>query len=783
MFLKILIQKRKYLILFFVLLLSHAAYSQWQKIDSPKGIQVNNFYNSGDALYACSAQGVYQLNGSQWAKLSENLNFNVTSLVKLNNYLFAGISNDGIYRSNDNGGTWLKTINGLTTLYVQEVINYKGNVVVGTSYGLFLSNNNGLQWSNRNSNLVNTNIKAIIDYKDSLFVGTEYGIFTSSDTTKKWRARNVGLATNKNTTSFVDLGTKLAASFLGSGVYFSSDNAKTWTAVNTNLKNLNVKKLYFNNDTLYACTTDSLYYTNNLTTVQWKTIKTQSPSESYNSIAKFNNCVLLANSFGVYRYSNNKLVDLNTGFPNLTISKTFSIDTLLFVTTAKGMFQLDNKLNTWSYTTRFPNNSVLGIVPFDTSYLVYNATGLYVCNKKVNVWKKLSSKTNITCLATNLPNIYIGTNSEGVHRSTDKGTNWLPVNIGITGMNIKKILVVNSFLFALSDKLYKSDSNGDQWAGNGDAFTYNIVANKGNVIYKACTNNDAYYVLYKSIDYGSTWTTIMSYSSSINRVIYNPNSLSILGDYMFCFESGNINVSTSVDNIWYRGENGYTDKKPTVPGIKEIVFKDDAFYLTNTFNNIWKRVKSSFVFPQPPTNVKYKLYSTPNPSDSYVKGKITINWTNNSTTPTIGIRRYWDYADIFIPATSPSITFNIDTLSQSKDYFGKSFYLFANNNGDWSEFSSAVLDNSITNVNFTILSNNLKVYPNPVQSYLNINLDEGEMGLKAIRISNSTGSVVNIVYPNVNSCRIDFTKYPAGVYILDIVKSDNRSVKVKVLKD
>src|SRR5213075_61455 len=44
----------------------------------------------------------------------------------------------------------------------------------------------------------------------------------------------------------------------------------------------------------------------------------------------------------------------------------------------------------------------------------------------------------VTCFATSGPNLFAGTNGDGVFRSSDNGTSWTPVNTGL--IDLKKIV-------------------------------------------------------------------------------------------------------------------------------------------------------------------------------------------------------------------------------------------------------------------------------------------------------------------------------------------------------
>lgn len=771
---------KKILLNVIALFLCGNTFGQWTIIESPKGIQVNRFYQSSDSLFAGTSTGLFTQKLNKWVKLNEDFNSNVTSVLKHNKYLYAGTTTNGIYRSNDLGRTWLKVNNGITSNYVQDIKLYKNLIAAGTDGGIFFSDNNGLQWTNKSSNLPNKNVKVILEFNDSLFVGTGNGIYSSKDSAKTWNSKNTGLGSNRNVSAMVSVGSKLFVSFIGSGVYLSTDNAKNWVAVNTQLTSKNVNALYHTNDTLFAGTTDSLYYATDLTNIKWKVLPLKTPLESVSAIIKNNNSLIVGNSYGSYKYLNLKFNDMNDGFPNLIISKIFSIDTSFFAQTNKGLWRLEEKSNIWSYTRGFPNN-IQNISRFDTSYISYTENGLFISDKNLKIWKQISNKTNITCLAASNNFIFLGTKDEGIFRSSDKGKTWLPVNIGIDNMNIKNILSMDNHLFAVSDKLYKSTDYGDQWTGIGDPFTYYFIANKGATLYRGYTINDYYYTLYKSNDYANTWSTALKNSSFVGGykyVINNPSNLTILDSLMFCFTDGGINISYGSDTSWYRINKGYDDTISRGPTpINEVLKKGNDVYLRNAKNNIWKREISTIQPLLPPTDVKYFKDKNNN--------IITINWKDNSANEkSFGIRRYWDFADIKVPNNTQSIKFDIDTLSESSRYFEFPFYMYANDNGDWSPFSKpSIEDKRIASVSSLQDIKKYSLFPNPVTSLLHINTHQGGLNNLNVEIYNSLGILVFSKKFAEYSPSIDFTKFDPGFYILEINDVDNRLERFRILKE
>jgi hypothetical protein len=76
--------------------------------------------------------------------------------------------------------------------------------------------------------------------------------------------------------------------------------------------------------------------------------------------------------------------------------------------------------------------------------------------------------------------------------------------------------------------------------------------------------------------------------------------------------------------------------------------------------------------------------------------------------------------------------------------------------------------------------NELKVFPNPVQDNLNLQLGTFEPGDYYVIFNSSGEKLISDKIMNIQS-RIDFASYPAGLYLL-AVNSKNRIRYEKIIK-
>ncbi len=146
---------------------------------------VNSLIVNGNTIFAYSYNnGIFKTtnNGVSWTPVTiGNSNSEITSFAKNNNSIFAATSYnyinqtcEGIYRSNNNGNTWIAVNNGLpdSTSFNLYSINGKA-IFASTNNALYLSNNNGDSWDSVSLGMLsNINISTIALNDSLIFAGT-----------------------------------------------------------------------------------------------------------------------------------------------------------------------------------------------------------------------------------------------------------------------------------------------------------------------------------------------------------------------------------------------------------------------------------------------------------------------------------------------------------------------------------------------------------------------------------------------------------------------------------
>jgi photosystem II stability/assembly factor-like uncharacterized protein len=153
------------------------------------------------------------------------------------NYLFVAASDNGLFRSSDNGKNWMRLTNGLTNDRIISFLSHNNYLFVGTDNGIFRSSDDGINWTNSKNGFgikEKSRINCFTSNDKFIFAGANTdGIFRSSDDGNSW----VKVHTAVNRQQVLSLCVKGSLLFAGTslGIYVSSDNGDKWLAANNGL--------------------------------------------------------------------------------------------------------------------------------------------------------------------------------------------------------------------------------------------------------------------------------------------------------------------------------------------------------------------------------------------------------------------------------------------------------------------------------------------------------------------------------------------------------------------
>ena len=571
--------KKSYLVFLFLSYAVHI-YPQnfWEQTGGPNGGYVNSITSDFNGnVYAGSANGVYQfINSSDgWSSISNNLtNRNINTLaVNEDGHIYAGISGAGVWYSTNNGELWTEINNGLTNLNVYSLIVLSNQIILaGTEDGLFRSTDNGTSW-----NFILTNIfrSFTICPNGNVFAGTWDGIFMSTDDGITWEQANNGISPNifgtisvssfvcnsngdvfvgidiegdvyrstNNGNSWIQLNlhqdvlsmaiTLSGEIFVGTGpegVYHSLDNGSTWTPINNGFTHLNIPNVVnclaidSNNNTFAG---RDRYGISRLINggESWTEVNAGLITSSGIRTLTLNSSGHIfagTHGSGFFRSSNygDTWNEINNGINsrNFQYARSLSVNSsgIIFSGTAVGSYRSTNNGDNWVATLNGQDIRSLNVNSNDHVFAGRHNMGLF---------RSTNNGTNWTLLNSGLPNgsvnsivfdkddyIFVGIWAGGVYKSTDNGDSWISKNNGLTNFELSALIInSNGNIFAgTTGGIYVSTDNGDSWLlkndGLGNLYIRYLVANSSGYVFAATWGGGIYY----SDSDGSLWIEINS---------------------------------------------------------------------------------------------------------------------------------------------------------------------------------------------------------------------------------------------------------------------------------
>lgn len=241
--------------LLLTLTLSIAAQAQtpepfWEQTSGPEGATVHALVvNETGGLFAGTDQGAFRSvdDGQTWVLLDNGLpTVSVLSFaINAEGGMFAGTDGEGIFRSVDDGQTWtgVGAGSGAPPSAATMAINAEGDIFAGWGE-LYRSEDNGATWANLDlysrippyptDELPFVVLEITINTNDEIFLWTPGGPFRSGDKGETWTdiSEGVGGFTFSIT---IDADGDIFAGTCAEGLFRSGDNGETWVGINEGL--------------------------------------------------------------------------------------------------------------------------------------------------------------------------------------------------------------------------------------------------------------------------------------------------------------------------------------------------------------------------------------------------------------------------------------------------------------------------------------------------------------------------------------------------------------------
>jgi photosystem II stability/assembly factor-like uncharacterized protein len=318
---------------------------------------------------------------AQWNQSTGLQGINCQRFAKLGNTVFVGADGAGIWKSTNDGLSWIQCNNGLnasTDYSITELAVLGNNTIVAATYdnGLFKSIDYGANWVSITGNLPASKIypiTALAANETTIIVGIDsQGIYYTTDSGSTWTLANSGWTTNMFYRQLCIVGTDVFACSQD-GVFKSSISSFLWSPVINGLPGTppSIRRIYNDNDTLYLGTSSNGIYRSVDHAANWTSLNTSlTQGFRVSSIIEKNDTLYFASNGSTNNVYMSPKVNINwntvgSGLASSPNDIIFSNNNLLAATGVNGPYYFNtlgttltadnNKIQTQSSINIFPN--------------------------------------------------------------------------------------------------------------------------------------------------------------------------------------------------------------------------------------------------------------------------------------------------------------------------------------------------------------------------------------------------------------------------------------------
>lgn len=446
--------------------------------------------------------------------------------------IFAGMYHGGgIYRSTNNGDTWLSVSSGLVAndnVYALA-FSKSGLLFAGMGQGIFMSSNNGGSWSARNSGLTNLTVHTLcFDSSGYLYAGTSNGIFRSVDLGLHWTDISNGLI-DKNIWAFTVApnGNFFAGTFQG-GIFRSTNRGELWVQVNNGLTKFSIWSLAVNNKgKIFAGSMGGGAFSSSNDGNNW--IQVLNPlGPDYCRVSALvcidSNTVLAGvqddatNQFRLYR--SNDAGSTWVQSPTVPAFNVFSLAVkdsgfITAGTSGAGVFKSTDKGISWSKISIGINSSYVRTLATSSSGGIFAGLwgdGIYRSSGNINSWERIGGSNDfsrINSIAFDSSGVvFAGTQGNGVFRSSDNGGTWISTNTSIKSSSVMAMATTKTgrLYVATISGLFRSTDKGQTFSPSGinNSQTNTIAINQSGSVFIGTLTGE----IFRSTNDGSSWVRV-----------------------------------------------------------------------------------------------------------------------------------------------------------------------------------------------------------------------------------------------------------------------------------
>jgi hypothetical protein len=403
---------------------------------------------------------------SQWVRQTTGIyGGQVTALTSCNGNIFAG-TNNGVYRSQNNGADWSPVNTGLNGKSVNDLAATGSTVYVAIQVpggGVISSTDNGDSWNA-------VPFGAPIMVTQLATVGSQLFAMSSTFTLYTYSGSGGGTIVNHGIAGGA---TEVAASGLNlflaseSGLYVSTNLGVSWNLINLGIGTYSSQTLRASGNKLlvwifYGGSWHSFVSMDGGTT--WIDAGLDTSFAEVGALDNGN--VLVGRSYGPAKISSDG-ISWNDVFQFDGMTSTVSTVGGQFAGTVDGVFRTTNGGVSWvTANTGLTARKIDAMTLHDKKIFAASGKRILVSGDGALSWMELNGIVlgfleRFRCMGSSGPNLLVGVEG-GTYGSTDDGATWFTANPNLN--NVSGFVTIGENVYAANqDGIYISDDNGRNW--------------------------------------------------------------------------------------------------------------------------------------------------------------------------------------------------------------------------------------------------------------------------------------------------------------------------------
>jgi photosystem II stability/assembly factor-like uncharacterized protein len=538
--------------------------------DDIEAVEISPTYDQDKTLFIIVRGNLLKSidGGQSWQRLVKGLDnkYSLSSLEispQTKKTIYLSSLGDGIYKSQDEGISWVKINHNLKTLDIDVISVSSDNVVfaAGTQKGLYKTKNGGQSWEQvMEGKHKITAIASASDKQDYIVIGDNQGnLYVSTDGGEVWQQR-FALA-NRNFVRTIVFSPSFSSDntfFVGTngeGIFQTIDAGFSFSEVNRGLSEKTIMSLaispnYGTDFTIFASSRSKGVFKSDDGGKTWK-----------------------ENSKGLTRdgQANSKK---RPHFSHLRISDEFGKDQTIFLAGFNGLFQSTNGGGNWRELETLSTRIIVGLalspnyIKDSTVAFTTYIGGASLSHDQGSTWTDINNGLENSHRYISRPNdinrlfdiafspnyrsdkSIFSSSWKQFFRSTNGGKHWIKSrSLPITGKSEFRglFLITISPNFASDNTIYLANRDGEIFKSIDKGVNFSRIGDVGQSIYSLAispdfTSDRTLYVgisggVYKTVDGGETWQpasdgiTVIERAISSDRRWIDPVNLAISPDY------------------------------------------------------------------------------------------------------------------------------------------------------------------------------------------------------------------------------------------------------------